>query len=128
MGNTKNNYYQILNVSPLATQEEIKNAYRMLAKKYHPDSNPNIDTREEFQMITEAYQTLSDANERHSYDLSVIYTQSEIKSNYYTRKCGASELEFEDFFYSYTRSKRHEESNLANDNNSEIQAKVLKRR
>ena len=47
------NYYDILGISRDATQEEIKNAYRKLAKKYHPDSSSDEDSKERFQEIQE---------------------------------------------------------------------------
>lgn len=64
-------YYEILGVSKDATDEEIKSSYRNLAKKYHPDLNPdNIEEAEEkFKEATEAYEVLSDPSKRQRYDL-----------------------------------------------------------
>ena len=63
-------YYQILGVSDKASAEEIKKAYRSLAKKYHPDANPNDKTAaERFKGISEAHSILSDAGQRKQYDL-----------------------------------------------------------
>lgn len=62
-------YYKILGVSPNATQEEIKVAFRQLAFKFHPDRNPNDRVSEnKFKQIAEAYEILSDTNKRNAYN------------------------------------------------------------
>ena len=62
-------YYEILNVSPDSTAEEIKKEYRKLALKYHPDKNPdNQEAESKFKEITEAYSVLSDEDKRYRYD------------------------------------------------------------
>ncbi len=62
-------YYAILGVSRTATEKEIKQAYRRLARKYHPDVNPGDKSAEtKFKQINEAHEVLSDAEKRKKYD------------------------------------------------------------
>lgn len=62
-------YYKILGVGKDSSQEEIKKAYRKLARKYHPDLNPgNKEAEEKFKEINEAYAVLSDPQKRKEYD------------------------------------------------------------
>ncbi|MFD2871032.1 DnaJ C-terminal domain-containing protein [Mucilaginibacter ximonensis] len=62
-------YYQILGVSKTASEKEIKAAYRKLARKYHPDLNPNDEqAHKKFQQLNEANEVLSDPDKRKKYD------------------------------------------------------------
>lgn len=66
---SKRDYYDCLGVKKSADEKEIKSAYRKLAKKYHPDTNPGDGQAEQrFKEVTEAYNVLSDAEKRKLYD------------------------------------------------------------
>lgn len=65
----KRDYYEVLGVSKTASADEIKKAYRSLAKKYHPDMNPGDKEAEaKFKEVNEAYDVLSDEGKRQKYD------------------------------------------------------------
>lgn len=69
-----NNYYDELEVSKTASKEVIEKVYKVLAKKYHPDTTKEIDkhaAEEKFKIISEAYEVLSDDEKRKKYDLEL---------------------------------------------------------
>lgn len=65
---SKRDYYEVLGVSKTATDDEMKTAYRRLAKKYHPDVNKETGAEERFKEVTEAYNVLTDKQKRAAYD------------------------------------------------------------
>lgn len=66
----KRDYYKILGVSPISTEEEVKRAYRAASKKYHPDLNPDLKlfSEEKMRELVEAYEVLSDFERRKEYE------------------------------------------------------------
>ena len=62
-------HYEVLGVDRSAAAEDIKKAYRRLARELHPDVNPSADAAERFKLVTHAYDVLSDPRERQQYDL-----------------------------------------------------------
>jgi molecular chaperone DnaJ len=64
----KRDYYEVLGVSKNATPEDIKKAFRRLAKEHHPDRNHEDGSAERFKEINEAYEVLSDEGKRNTYD------------------------------------------------------------
>ncbi len=105
-------YYKILGVSKTATEKEIKNAYRKLARKYHPDLNPDDKEAEvKFKQINEANEVLSDPSNRKKYDkygkdwkhgeeYEKAQRQQQRSSQQQSRQEGFSNDEYSDFFES----------------------------
>lgn len=107
------NYYNILQVAQDATQDEIKKAYRRLAKIWHPDINKSSSATETMQLITEAYVVLSDVVKRRDYDkkfanefkesFSVTHNSNEKAYSSYTKSREESESDFEEWLKEYLK-------------------------
>ena len=87
------NYYDILEIDKNASEDDIKKAYRSLAKKYHPDVNKEPGAEDKFKEINEAYQTLSDKDKRYIYDNGLnnnskaYYTYNNYNHFFYAKMC-----------------------------------------
>ena len=64
----KRDYYDVLGIGRTASNDDIRNAYRRLAKQYHPDVNRSADSSDKFKEVSEAYAVLSDGDKRTAYD------------------------------------------------------------
>src|SRR5271157_6599628 len=73
--------YEIMSLENTATSEDIKKAYRELAKKYHPDINKSSTSEELFKLISEAYEVLSDETKRAQYDLYRKFEDMDTEEN-----------------------------------------------
>lgn len=108
------NFYEILGISCDATQEEIKNAFRKQAKKYHPDINPQADALVMMQRINEAYETLSDLEKRKAYDSKIKSTTGIKQENKaydsYTKTREESEEDLEEWLIIYLNYRRRLEN------------------
>ena len=130
------NHYQILEIPYTATQEQIKKAFRTLAKKYHPDVNKAPNAKEMMQKITEAYEVLSDITKRKEYDkkLNIQANSGNKQSTYhpyssYTKTKEESEMDLDDWLDEYLKKEREKnKTNIGNINSWQIDTlKSLKR-
>ena len=137
-------YYKILGVEKNASQKEIKSAYRKLARKFHPDLNPNDkDAKKKFQEINEANEVLSDPEKRKKYDQygdNWKHAGESVKDEQYSRQSSEAyrksyaeawdDREFSDFFESlfggFGRATRSREVKFRGENfSSELQLDLL---
>ena len=89
-------YYEILNISPFASKNEIKSQYKKLVKMYHPDVNNSIEAEEKFKEINKAAQILLDDKKRKEYD-TLRATNKNIYKKTYTNP-NSSQYGFYDIF------------------------------
>ncbi len=119
----KRDYYEILGVTKTASQEDIKSAYKKLAKKYHPDVSKEDGASEKFKEISEAYAVLSDGNKKAQYDqfghagFDQRYTQEDIFRGFdfdifdeiFGRSSGVDNIF--DMFFGGSRQQRRQRGN-----------------
>lgn len=105
------NYYEILGIPKTATQDEIKAAYRTMAKKYHPDKNNGDKAAEEmFKKVNEAYTVLSDEKKRKMYDSG--YYESSGSGGYSQRTTGGTGEytdPFQQFWENWARAQQEQQ-------------------
>lgn len=121
-------YYKVLGIAKNADEKEIKKAYRKLARKYHPDVNPNNqDAKQKFQQVNEANEVLSDPEKRKKYDqygkdwqhaeqFEQAKKQRQSSGGQQYRDFGGqtySEEDFSDFFESMFGGRRRSQSSQA---------------
>lgn len=114
------NYYSILGVTPDSTDAEIKSAYRSLARKFHPDVNPDGASR--FKDISEAYETLSDAKKRSQYDTINGFFKTATKEKQQTSSKQA-QSEYKKQTQSSTTSKKSEKHTNPNKKHEDFSKK-----
>ena len=97
-------YYEILNISPNATKQEIKNQYKKLVKMYHPDVNSTAEAEEIFKEINRAAQILLDDEKRKNYDSLRTVNKTVYKKTY--THSNASQYGFYDIFKNQEKKKQ----------------------
>lgn len=125
-------YYKILNVSINANNDEIKKAFRALAKKYHPDRNPDDkDALTKFQEVNEAYEVLSNEESRKKYDQNLSGFKSrnnDREANNKNNKSSSDNKKYQDKSESMENLNKYFESFFGfNANSNDINKDKLKK-
>ena len=116
------NYYKILEVPRLATQQAIKKAYRKKAFQYHPDKNSSPDAAERFLEIQEAYDILSDPKKRARYN--TILTGSQFKRTVKRKKTASNKKTRNSWVKRQKQQSRKKASTYSNMNYEEYQTEA----
>jgi len=95
---SKRDYYEVLGVDKNASQDDIKKAYRKLAKKYHPDVSSEDKAEEKFKEVREAYETLSEPQKRGQYDRFGHSANQQGQGGFGGGQGGFGDFDFEDIF------------------------------
>lgn len=103
-------YYRILGLNSSATALEVRRAYRVLARRYHPDVNPGKVSEEKFKDIAQAYETLSDIDKRRTYDIQYESAQRD-KVDPRIKNYQREQRAREQFFRSHTQPSARSERN-----------------
>lgn len=105
---SKRDYYEVLGVKRNASQEEIRKAYRRLARKYHPDVNKEADAEKKFKEVKEAYEVLGDKQKKAQYDQ---FGHSGLNNDFANSGFNANDFGFGDIFDMFFGGGRRQNPN-----------------
>jgi curved DNA-binding protein len=120
-------YYNVLGLQRNASTDDIKKAYRKLAKQYHPDANPDdANAKKKFQQINEANEVLSNPEDRKKYDRYGKDWQSgdQFNQQFGRRQQGEADGDFSDFFSSFFGGSRRQTKQKGRDLNASFQVNL----
>lgn len=105
-------YYKILNIPRNASQELVRKAYRSKAKMYHPDVNKREGANVDFQMISEAYQTLINPDKKKWYDFKLKYPTTTGLSQGHRRPTHNGAEKYASYYAAYTRRQEAKQQEM----------------